>query len=393
MSRTVGSILSDFGLQLLLLDKTGVTQEMPSLTDRVSAYNHIIDSFGGFLNATINLTLTKTVAEWLFDNCIGKQVKLVCNAGRSAWEGFINQVTLKDGGVTETRGPLLDACNLLWATCSPMIYTEDPPTAGSEVLLPYVSDTQSIEKYGIIEKVLAMGQCSEAMAGYAQTVALQDMAYPRTSGQVSFAGDVIDVTLDCVGLIYWLFAYIYDLQVAGSTTASAKIIAILTAEANNYLSTDYTKIYTNAVPVGSQEKQHRYAADVIKEIVALGDNTTAGLRTLFGVYDNKQAVYAAAPTTIEYEHHLSWNNKSINNYLSGTQVSPWLVRPGKWLMVPDFQPNIPPVTDLTKDPRTKFIESVKYTAPLSLDLSGGKLDRLSTLIARITYSQGMAGGG
>ena len=388
MPGPVGSMMSRFGLQFLLFDKTGTVQEQESLTDKISSYTHTIDSFGGFLDATVSFVAPKRDAEYLYEQSIGKTVKLTCNAGRSAWEGFVNSVSIKVGGISDTKGPLLEVCNLLWCTYSPMDYNVNPPAAGSECMLPYVSEPVSIEKYGILEKVLSMGQCSEAMAGYAQGVALQDLAYPKISGPITFDGGFAEVTLACLGTVNWLYAYLYDVITSGNTTASAKVIAILTAEANGYLSTDYSKIYTNAIPVPIQEKQHRYAADVIKEIVSLGDNTIAGQRTLFGVYDNKQTSYMAAPTTIEYMYHLSWNTKVIENYLGGTQVSPWLVRPGKWLLVPDFMPLIHPLTNLNKDPRTKFIETVKYTAPMTLDLSGNKLDKLSTLLARITYSQG-----
>lgn len=393
MTKLVGSEMTMLGLQFLLLDKTGVNQEFPSLTDKTSSYVHTIDSFGGFLDAVISFTLTKKEAELLFYNSIGKQVKLTCNAGRIAWEGFVNAITIRVGGLSETVGPLLDATNYLWCVCSPMDYSVEPPSAGSSVTLPYVSDSVSIEKYGILEKVLSMGQCSIAMATYAQAVAIQDLAYPKVSGPLSFEGSTAEITFNCLGNVHWLYAYIYDNATAGDTTADAKIISILGADPNGYISTDYSRIYSNAISVGIQEREHRYAADVIKEIITLGDYAVPGLRTLFGIYENRKAIYAVAPSTIEYEHHLSWNEKRVENYLGGTKVVPWLVRPGKWLLVPDFMPQIRPPTNLNTDPRTKFIETAKYTAPLSLDLSGGKLDRLSSLLARLTYSSGSAGGG
>jgi hypothetical protein len=69
---------------------------------------------------------------------------------------------------------------------------------------------------------------------------------------------------------------------------------------------------------------------------------------------------------------------------------PWMVRPGQWINVPDFLigRNIPS-TALNGDPRNKFIDSVRFTAPYTVDISGGANDTLSQMLTKISYSGGI----
>ena len=79
----------------------------------------------------------------------------------------------------------------------------------------------------------------------------------------------------------------------------------------------------------------------------------------------------------------------VKDYLYKEPIYPWAILPGYYLQVTDFGIQEPYLTNLRNDPRSRLIENVKYTAPWSLDISGGKTDRLSSMLAQITMSGGL----
>ena len=395
MTDTVGSFMAEWGLDLTLLDRTGTVLLKSHLNDWLVGYGHETGAYGGFLSATINLATTITEAEWWFDHALGTRVLLTCDAGREVWSGFVNTVTIKCGDQTERRGPLMDVVNKTYSTFTPLDWSVFPPVRGNEQETAEANDTASQALYGILQKILTSSQTDEATALEGRDVYLKEGAYPKQSGDISLSGAApASISIDCLGMIYWLLAYIYTNRNAGSVDLRTKITAILAADPNGYISTDYSKCAANAYTVGTTEVQRRFAGDIIKALTALGF-TPSGTRALFGIWENAQAVYQQIPSTIAYEHFLSWQSRSIRYYDRGAVVPPWLVRAGNWLIVPDFMIRLPVsgTAYLNTDVRTKFLESVRYTAPLSLDLSGGKTDRLSSLLARLTYSGGVSGGG
>ena len=105
---------------------------------------------------------------------------------------------------------------------------------------------------------------------------------------------------------------------------------------------------------------------------------------LFGVYDDRVPVYEQVPTTIEYYQKLS---EDFVTFESGLKVDPIDVLPGKWLYFTDLFIGEPEADTLSEDIRAMFIESVKYTYPQGLVLSGGKTDSLTQKLAKL----GLAG--
>jgi len=136
----------------------------------------------------------------------------------------------------------------------------------------------------------------------------------------------------------------------------------------------------NTLQVPAWEDEDNLAWSVIKGIVARGD--TSYNRWLFGVYDNLEAYYYAAPTVAEYQQRLSQPRSRVE-HVEGDEVYPWKVRPGKWIIFPDFLTGQAAEVDLRDDPRAMFIESVKYTAPTDLQFRGGDVDSVNALVAQL----------
>jgi len=174
--------------------------------------------------------------------------------------------------------------------------------------------------------------------------------------------------------------YVFSSVVAGYISISDYIKALLGAEYNSMFSTDYDWIATNAFLVGASAPGEQYASTLIKALLQIGDANDN--RYIFGCYTNRKFRYNAIPTTIKYHHYLSDPGQKI--YENDNPVDPWDVEPGHWAFVPDFLTGrVIQDTSLRKDPRNKFIESVVYTAPYSVDLSGGKTDPLSQFLAKL----------
>ena len=60
------------------------------------------------------------------------------------------------------------------------------------------------------------------------------------------------------------------------------------------------------------------------------------------------------------------------------------VKPGKWIFFPDFLMGkaLDDLDDFRLDPRYMLVESVRYTAPYGLSLSGGKISTFSQILAQ-----------
>lgn len=150
-----------------------------------------------------------------------------------------------------------------------------------------------------------------------------------------------------------------------------------------------TQIEENNFLTPKVENRNRFAFDILKELVALG-NDTDDRRRLLGVYADLVARYETQSDEITYHHLLSDPLQAVTTP-EGAIVYPWDVQPGKWLFVPDFLVGRATAAsdDLGDDPRNLFIEGVTYTSPWGLSVSGGSDDRLSQLLAKLTYTGGI----
>ncbi|KKM02128.1 hypothetical protein LCGC14_1787560, partial [marine sediment metagenome] len=184
---------------------------------------------------------------------------------------------------------------------------------------------------------------------------------------------------------HWLKAYVYNQTAAGGDQdLTAKLQAIITADPNSFLSTDFARITANALQVAQWENDDNVAWDLIKSLTAKGD--AASNRYTYGVYADRQSLYEAAPTTALYRQRVSQNNQQVE-FANGTEVDAWDVLPAKWLIFPDFLIGSVAETDIKKDARAMFIEKVFYRAPYGLSLDGSLVETLPQKLAQL----GLAG--
>ena len=355
------------------------------VTGKESGYQHTIQALGGYWSASFTIQASQNEIEDWIDGGLGRHIEVYDEGQVKIWEGFVDSVDGNLGGLSVTRGPLMDVANRVSLVYSTVDTSTSPPTMGVRARTATVNDTDSQSRYGIIERVLSAGGVSSSIVEDIRDTYLAEHKEPQTSQQVNIGGSSSEasVTVNCLGYVHWLAAYTYSNTTTGTQNLSTKLQNILATDPNSIFSTDYSKITTNTLQVAAWENDDDVAWGLVKGLVAKGDASSN--RYLFGIYNDRQARYEAMPTEIAYQQRLSDPEMRIET-LDGQRVFPWNVLPGKWLFISDFLIGRVTASDLRFDPRALFIESVTYTAPWGLQVSGGKTDKLAQRLAQLGLS-------
>ena len=352
------------------------------LTKQLRDYTHTIEAVGGYWTCRFTIRGDrKLLDDWLQDG-LGRHVEVFDHSLTKIWEGFVNKVTANYGPLSAIRGPLLDVANRVWVAYSAIEYDEDNnPIVGTRTTTTRNNDTDSQDLWGILPKLLSTGGIEAAQAGVIRDTYAANHALPRTSKDFrSDSRSETSVTMECFGYVRWL-NWVYDLSTGGNMEAGDKIVDILGDTPNvAWLAFNTSHVDDNALDVPAFEDEDKLAWSVVKDVVARGD--TSYNRWLFGIYNNLEARYHAAPTTLEYQQRLS-QPKPIVEHVDGHEIYPWNVLPGKWMLFPDFLIGQAAGLDLRDDPRAMFIESVTFREPDVLQLRGGDVDTVDALLAQM----------
>lgn len=355
---------------------------LDTLQDNVNDYQHTISAVGGYDSASFTLGgSTSRLEDWL-ERGLGRHVVTYNDAGVVIWEGFVNKVSYSVGGRRIERGPLMEVCNRVVATYSPLDTSVDPPVRGATTYTTLVEDATSQGRYGILKDLISVGDTDQTTAEEIRDAYLLERKYAQTDQQVTLlqSGDTPLLQVECLGYYHWLDRFVYEDTTNATTTVSAKLQLVLAAEPNGFISTNYAGIASNAYAVNRKEDQQPTGWAVIKYLTSIGGS--GAVRYLFGVYRDRRAYYNAIPTEVSYQYSLSSGQPEVQN-LTGLRVRPWDVLPGRWMFHTDLLVGRNQSSVLRTDPRNMFIESVTYTAPYGLQLSGGKIDTISQRLARL----------
>src|SRR5690606_35944408 len=126
---------------------------------------------------------------------------------------------------------------------------------------------------------------------------------PETNSAFSFAAGDVSLSVNCLGYMHSLRYPYNNTSVTGTQDASAKIKAILSAAPNNWISSDQSGIATNTLAVEAWENDDELAMSLIRGVTAMGDADEN--RWLFGIYEDRRAIYEAAPDVWEYRMQLN----------------------------------------------------------------------------------------
>lgn len=390
--------LSGIGMSITV--KSPVALGTPAITEiikpaLVTSYTHKLASFGGYESAEIKLLMSSIAeAELWFSSALGWHIEVFGRSGIKVWEGFVNSITLNGGIYTAQHGPLMDVANRVSVMYTPIIGwdADGKPILGTQTETTVANDTVSQARFGILETVLSGGQLVDDgttnVAEFVRNVYLAENAYPKTTSSIAMGGGTtegVSITLSCRGYFDWLEKYVYNYGGYSTTvTASDKLMDVLAADPNSIFSTYYGLIESNASLLEGNEDSNRTAATIVKEILTLGDGTDTPYT--FGIYDKQQAKYTIMPTQVEYFYRVL-SSKSTLVAQNESPVDPYDVLPGKWAMVTDFQIDAARQgLSVVEDPRTIFIESVDFTAPNSVNISGSPIVTFPQLLAKIGFT-------
>lgn len=338
---------------------------------KVESYSHELGADVGFVSCdfTMNDTITK-LDEW-FSRGLGRDISVFNEVGGLVWNGFVNEISVTVGGFTVTRGPLLGISNRVKVKYQKKTWNTNPPVGGGQGETDWEDNLESQESYGVLEAVLSGGEASDTQMDQARAVYLSQFAWPDATQELSTGASAMpSISIRCQGYHSLLGKQIYNNDDTTEVDADAKIRAILAANANA-LFPNPTNILSNDTIVAQLEDGDSPADSLISGIVSVGDSLNR--RWLFGVREVRRPYYEPVEETIFYQHRLSDPTQRVETYLGGVWVYPWNVRSGKYLLVSDFLVGTEFTESLMQDPRLVFLETVSYSAPWTLSLTGGRV--------------------
>lgn len=347
---------------------------------RCESYTHSIIANGGFDSASITIPMRLEQAEEWFWRGLGRDITTYGHAGVIAWNGFVNTVTLSAGLLQAVKGPMLNIVNRTQAVYQKKRYNTNPPIGGGQGTTDTVNDTDSQDRYGILEASINAGEGTLTQVESIRDVYLAENADPFADKDISFGRDsVVSVTLECVGYYHLFKKYIYRQTAnADEQNSSAKIQAVMVADPSSRFSTNYKDMETITAQIQRYENDERDAWTVISEAASLGDGS--GNRVMFGIYGRRQAKLNSIPVSLAYQSGLGDARQELLR-ATGALVYPWDARPGVWTVVNDFLVGQATGTSLRKNQRAIFIENVSYTMPYSLQMNGQQVLTLPQMLA------------
>lgn len=356
---------------------------------KTDAIQVVWTALGGYWSLRFNLKGNQDAIEDWLESGLGRDITLYSHTLVPIWEGEVSAVSGNIGSFSQTRGPLLDTVvNRLAVAYSTVDTSVTPPAVGVREVTAWGDDTDSQNRYGIIERVASIGGANATTAEQIRDTRLADFAEPRTSETDNLQSQSeTSVTVECLGYVHRLKSYVYNSSTTGLQNASAKLQAVLAADPNSIFSTDYSQIATNTTQVGAWENDNRPGWDIVKGVTALGDSSFS--RYLFGIYANRLAYYNAVPTTPKFQRSLGDPGQWLELFGSGGRLAPWEVEPGEWVFYTDLFTGRTQQTTLRLDPRYLLIEQGNFATPWSLTMQGGDANRTDQLLAQL----GLAGSG
>lgn len=382
----------------MILDETGISVELhtPLWTNDVTIYDDLhgyLTQFskdegvwGGYLSASFTAEIHRSALD-LWMNYLGHDLQVYNELQELIWQGFINEITINFGALSLKLGPFVNIANRVDVQYQTTSYTTNPPIGGNQTSTGLADNTDSQAKYGVLETNISGGQGLIADMIQLRDTFLTENSVPAVDKQINLGNQQdLAVSVSLLGYHALLGRFYYQATGTGTQTIDDKIKAILAAHPTLTFNMDAIDANALAIPVASDGT--KTGLDEIQNIVARGNSSNQ--RYVFGVYGNVAdgliVVYTPIETTIDqlfYNHSASENGEQVT-LISGAVVSPWNVRSGKWLAMLDIEvyPSRPD-DNLKEDIRNVFIESVSYTAPSTITITGGTLTKTKQILAKL----------
>lgn len=354
------------------------------IASKIDAYSHEKAADGGYISANFTFASDFPELESWFADGIGRHIEIYNEALVKIFEGFVNAVDIAVGSFRAKRGPLMNVTNKLRSVYQTMSYNVVPPIGGNRDEYPangvYLSDTTSQTRYSILETILSAGQGTSTQVAQIVDTYLAENKNPETTQTLNIGANAKPtVSVEVRGYRDYLTRYYYSSSISSTMDADNKIEDVLNTDPNNFF-TDFTGLTANSLQVPQFEEGENKADSIIRDVVVRGDSSDN--RWVFGIYNDRKAIYEPVETAISYYHKLGDPGQWIET-TTGARLFPWNIQAGKWLFITDFLAGKNPSTPLAEDPRAIYIESIRYTAPWGLEINGGKVSKVAQQLAKM----------
>lgn len=359
------------------------SQRYRNMSFGLSSYSHEKSANLGDVSCRFSVALPIPEIEYWLSNGVAQEVTVYNQSQQIIWNGMVNQVSVTVGREALSSGAFDEIVNNLSVTYRTVTYNTNPPIGGIEVSTGFTDNDGSVAKYGTISGFLNGGEMSDAEAAQLLSSSLVETSWPTIGNSISSDSGFSDVSFDCVGFHVMLNKYFYEDVDTGVIDASDKVSDIVGSEPNGNIFTSTSLIEDNTLEVHAQEDGSRTAMEIIQDIVPLGDSSDT--RYIFGVTGHS-VYYKPVPSTAKYLIRRMSPSAEIET-MTGRPVFPWDIVAGEWAISSDrsiYGGQIPGTyTGLVRDTRAMFIETVKYTAPYSVSLTGAKVNRATQRLAKM----------
>ena len=364
-----------------------------SLSQYVAGMSFITSLEGGYLTATLDLSMRDVIAWDLLANKLGARVVLVnphaTNTDMIIWEGLLYAVTIDDGKNTINRS-LANTYNQVRVVYSTITYNaSNNPIFGAQLATADANDAASQALYGIRELQYIIGGTDATSAAGLRDTLLKRYSQPQTVSQTAQRGgggspQSTRVTLECAGVWETLDKRFYK-QTASTGNVNLDVIvkAALTGVAQ-LANSDQSNIAANA-----QQRSQYSQGNVTAQVLLSGLSALGGpnnLRYYLGFYEQGKCYYAEQPTTVAYRARRLDPSESIYDATTGAIVPPWLVLPGRIIRFDDLIPDAVTYSTTLNDPRAFLIGQVQFTAPGLVSLTPQVDDPAQLSLARMGLS-------
>ena len=158
--------------------------------------------------ATISVDISETAAMSQVGGWLAHHVHIYDEMGTIQWWGLVTDVEFRSGGL-EMEMSLESLANRV-----KVIYTVETPDGTVDAETDWDQDDDSVERYGIREKIVTAADVSEDMALALQAQELARYAWPRRTVRPRIPGGDVGGTIRCRGYL-WLLDWLYHHNLAG----------------------------------------------------------------------------------------------------------------------------------------------------------------------------------
>lgn len=341
-----------------------------TLTSQLSSYSHTIAVDGWFKSASVSFTANmKDIGLWVSSG-LGHHIEVYNFSGELIWEGFVNKVNVDFSSLTVSL-----------------------ECVGYITYLEYVYTNTATSSYTLREKVI------DVLVAEPNGVISTDYAYIETNTLSVFEEETgnksgLQIIKDLIAL-------------GGDSNNNRRIFGLREgrklfieeiASDIEYLSPVPTSIATGPLTSITNQAAVTYkhpVYDIELETEQANDTDSQDKYGIFSKRISGGEVSAANATSIRD----TWINENKNPETSqtvsgdvtvtdtnGNVIDPWNILPGKWLEFTALPASIEKSSELREDPRSMYIESVQFSAPTTISLTGSKVATIPQKLAKLGLS-------